>query len=657
MNQLISSQASQLQIDLTSIVNVKGHAVLEKNIIDIPLLSKKLGSSVEVPQVKQFLAKAKEANAALVLAEAQTNVLQSWRSFLQVVLLRQKAKAPSSASVKDLIEGLAAHLKNETREGPVIEMRNEEISSLLLSLLWYWVTQLSQVSEVLNRDKIVSNLTLFLIQLSSLSQPSPSLVSSLLTCLLLLSRATSPSEWKQLAQHVANVIPAIIRYLKDESLQKVVVGIFDVFVYNLELESKVLRYFQNEDIIPLLMEQLTLALQDATSFPFANSILHLFHSLSGILPTAECLTAHRLLMVLSDKSCKFFQELSPYDGLGERNLGHRIWCLMLRLVTHILNTLETSETTLTQALEFVSIHRLRMMTVLESPNSITLAELEELECVTALLYQITFNAQRWKFIFMTSDVTSQLVWKTLQVIQQFSILLTSPTHIYQVVKPMSKEDRQIAFPPNPSSTPSTSLVSSLPLATSRPVEVVPSAAFVLRIEFAMYDVLQNAISIVQLITLKYQAEDPKGWKPLFTPLMEISPLAKPSIGALFGLMNVLINSKFKKLGKENKSDSEEISKAKSQLIYIVENALTVVLSHFELYLHTMTTSNQRRIRDELGDELESFLGRLNRDFQKATFPELTQSGTGFIKRAEERLKATLSSSREKEHPKAIRYNK
>jgi len=88
--------------------------------------------------------------------------------------------------------------------------------------------------------------------------------------------------------------------------------------------------------------------------------------------------------------------------------------------------------------------------------------------------------------------------------------------------------------------------------------------------------------------------------------VEVSPLAKPSVGSLVGLFSVLFNSKLKKLSKEDKTISkEEISKVKTQLIYIIENALVVVISHFELYLYTMTSSNQQRIRDKLRDELES----------------------------------------------------
>jgi hypothetical protein len=59
--------------------------------------------------------------------------------------------------------------------------------------------------------------------------------------------------------------------------------------------------------------------------------------------------------------------------------------------------------------------------------------------------------------------------------------------------------------------------------------------------------------------------------------------------------------------------AREAAEMRSLLMFIMENCIYIILPHI---MYAVNTDAKQRIRDEVGSELDNFLGRLNRDLAR-----------------------------------------
>lgn len=175
--------------------------------------------------------------------------------------------------------------------------------------------------------------------------------------------------------------------------------------------------------------------------------------------------------------------------------------------------------------------------------------------------------------------------------------------------------------------------------------------FVAKIESLVWHILRNSLSLASRLTpAKYGQSDldmideddaSLTFQPLFTPQIDTNFHETPSLGTLLSCLHIC-NVNLRKLLVTNESTAQI-----STLLYIIEHTIHIVMAHIGVYITPKYSELVRRkVRDELGTEIETQISRVGRDLPKflakANLTKEQQAKTtDYFKSIEECLKSLI----------------
>lgn len=126
----------------------------------------------------------------------------------------------------------------------------------------------------------------------------------------------------------------------------------------------------------------------------------------------------------------------PRDGT--RNGWHRVWCGVIALMSNMLRSLSQVPAFVEQAFEFLTVYQPRLAAALDHRHrdALTLARLEELEEVSALIYEMEKVGPAWRYRLpaLGSTVRLGVVW----MVEIYTRLLNDPRALEARCTPVDK---------------------------------------------------------------------------------------------------------------------------------------------------------------------------------------------------------------------------
>jgi hypothetical protein len=208
-----------------------------------------------------------------------------------------------------------------------------------------------------------------------------------------------------------------------------------------------------------LEKQMSSALFSSQSYEYqsVDALLHLLLSLSHYPTCAEALISFKIMEVFCSSSSSGFgtvlqlqlQGVEMYSQQGERTPGHKLWCLTLKLVGSLLQTLRGSDQNFVNScIHFSYLYQERFASVLGLPEQqqqyhpqqqqqqnqrqlsgrnpslvFSVASLEEAEAITVFLYQMTHHIPEWRLGFVFLSFLPPLLFGSCSLL----ILFLNPT--------------------------------------------------------------------------------------------------------------------------------------------------------------------------------------------------------------------------------------
>eukprot|EP00698_Gefionella_okellyi_P023327 TRINITY_DN7939_c0_g1_i1.p1 TRINITY_DN7939_c0_g1~~TRINITY_DN7939_c0_g1_i1.p1 ORF type:complete len:1865 (-),score=337.65 TRINITY_DN7939_c0_g1_i1:1772-6928(-) len=612
---------------------------------------------------RELIALAKEANLMWSRVDAELLLLRSVREFVQVASLRQHL-APKNKLVTlpfELIMILANELRDNADLSFVAQLGRAEKASTLLILLRSWTTAAlndallggtstygrfrQQAIEIIERlvpslvravdDSVLApkaTKPASVTETQLLSGPDGDLVVpdirlSLLSAMLIASKFAMKLR-VELGDHLhpkvhamtMSMLAPVSACVSQRELTSAAVGLLSV-ICNQERDDEWVGAMCRSS----LLYDLIAAIPATSSAPTLDdvtrtqAVIAFLYSLVRIPAAAEALATSGLMTQLSSPLL-YFGNAQPYAENDERNEMHRTWCQTLLLVSGMLRTLGHSERFLEQVMEFISVHRVKIMSCLRFSSGliVTLAGLEELERVAELVIELSRFWQACQFIM--PDGADAIQSSVVAVFQTFVVLLQSGTQLDAVSKPVSKVEHQaLALQERPSTTrvapvspthnasgrrsPSPvpfqrhrDVPSPTPFAKASPTpasddEPLP---FYIQIESALYRVLKCTLTIIRHLSPaalidNHQVEGLDSQAPqVLHPSLKTPGLQDPpSLGTVILCMHLCLHN-------FEWCKDPRIKERQSQLIFIYENCIYVLLTHVTLLVLRRDVSRQAK---------------------------------------------------------------
>eukprot|EP01135_Chromosphaera_perkinsii_P004905 Nk52_evm10s304 gene=Nk52_evmTU10s304 len=363
-----------------------------------------------------------------------------------------------------------------------------------------------------------------------------------------------------------------------------------------------LTLFQQKSLFSLLFDHLSALVVSLRNPELCESILLLLLSLSQIPQAAEVMARngllHHLSQACSSTNCgKLFQE---YNDLGERNIWHNCWCLIISVFSFSLRSLRSQDYFVEQCIDFVSVHKDKLFRqifaiVQRCEFKLSIATVYEIEKVTSLAYELGHVYRRFKFKF--PNVTREVQQMICILCHKFAYVLNRPSQMERVLVVMSRREKEWI------------------------AGGVKGSQLAQHVELRMHGVMRNCVGNFRLVTpnviqmsLSSAAIDVEGVDILFMPHLHLNASTDPpSLGTLVNILNFY--SGFLK------TKSSITSKEKSSILLIIESTLAVVLSYYGIFASTHTPDD-RNWKDELfsdlGRELVSFLDEMHKTFNRSS---------------------------------------
>jgi hypothetical protein len=589
-------------------------------------------------------------NEHLSLIDAQALVLTNWSSFVQVLVVRQSELAKATPTET---EALARRLA----------ATNPISYSVALALA---VVARNGGREMAGGPRIVAALNSLAICLQNAMDnlhSDPRLVQTLLSTILTLLK--TEGKWSEdLAQKTMLILPNVLACLEFSTLKITSLAILEVICRNYLDSQVLLSQLTVHGTISRLVNDLSFVLNSQKDSDLAQAILVLFLTLAQTQTMSEVLAVHQIMMAICNESFAIFatQKMFPYSEQGERNGWHKVWCYALSLVSTLLQSLGVAEKFVDQVFQFVWMYQDRVVKVLDfsqtrktdishelkekamakksslsstsAPSQsgsstdhpcLSIASLDETERVTALMWALGRYQTRWQFSMDRLATRLQLL--TLKNIQSATLLLVHSPQLIKWSTPVSVAERKAhkkptrnvdgkpapIVPPSPSKPATDSAAGDIIKISDMP--------FVGKIESLVWHILRNSLSLASRLTpAKYGQSDldmideddgSSTFQPLFTPQIDTNFHETPSLGTLLSCLHIC-NVNLRKLLVTNDSGAQI-----SMLLYIIEHTIHIVMAHIGVYITPKYSELVRRkVRDELGTEIETQISRVSRDLPK-----------------------------------------
>lgn len=611
----LEAYSNQVKIDFNTYLVKTSLSTQSTPVYNTPVIHRKLLHLVPTDVAKEIESLLEENNQLFIYCDSLVELLKSYNTFFQLTISNKIAKNLSPESVQEFMKSILTRMiENIGTQGNLFEDIRFQESCLLQTLTSLWKSIISTSSSI-NTASLIETLDLFksVYQLTESWNPKEDLLLSLLTStLILVQNMPQPSS--------TSLLPTLMGYaskfLVKPPLVRLNLNLLNSLLQNYNGPSEpVLSLLQTREFFTKIILILSYLLQDYPKYNYAESLFELLLTLSSNHLFGEYLAINGIMKLYSNDSYPLFNDCkSAYNINNERNLAHKLWCLSLSIITQLIRTLKHSEHFVDQCIEFVVIHHQRIINILSSTNNITLAYLEELERITALLYELSNYIERFKLHYSQIFV-SVYQKQVVLTLQNCILLLLQPSLISRYAHPISSVEKEL---------PSEEIVDSTSLQLG---SITSKITFPQYIEYSLLKVLRNCSNIVRSLTPNLTGSNLKDemqlWVPLFTPQLEISSStsSSPPLGVLIGVLNTCFATLRKisaidqplSIGDKNlpKIRASEISHL---LIFIIQTILYVTLQY--LVSITRNQSIKNKVKEELCIEIETFMGRFNKDLTR-----------------------------------------
>ncbi|KAL1921256.1 uncharacterized protein VTP21DRAFT_10972 [Calcarisporiella thermophila] len=447
------------------------------------------------------------ANHNWSLVDAQLVLLRSYKMFIEIITFNFESALWMSTGSEQLlfrfIKSIAMELANETRRGEVMATIRWELGNLLVALLDCWSKYCAEaVATQESRKELAARFAEIVMILQGALENKGFLLEDsvlriwgdvpyhrpLLQCLLLCLRGLKQSDLeveadRNIRSSYRALLPAlcaILRILFSKPVRELSANdeatachLLDVAVVISLLEETVqparnphvsswLPVLYQYDIVPTTLALFAELTNEATpkALKYAESLLHLVLTLADIPTAAERLASDGVMEMFANNALTpLLQEgaVSPSlqtngtlprgmttAGLNEHELRHRLWILMLAIVSTLVRRLGTSEQFLGVVVSFIKMYGAQFGRCFDAPGDVlTLRQLEEVEYASSLFHYVSFQRERVQAMG-ASHILQAYIDRCLVLLMHYTYFFGHPRELAGVLVPTKPEERELA---------------------------------------------------------------------------------------------------------------------------------------------------------------------------------------------------------------------
>ena len=433
-------------------------------------------------------------------------------------------------------------------------------------------------------------------------------------------------------------------------------------------------------------------------------LLDVFLSAVAEGPAAASLVSFGLMEIVNDEALSAagphaYAPSAVYDaGSGTVDANQPLWERVVALVAALVRRLGHGEKMLARALEFASIHHVRISAPLgftfhlpPPPDHFRMSLAFVREAQTSVYFISRLAAHRHAWQSRLGGRAVELQAAILSLAQHLMLLVARVTHFVHHSRPISRDELQRSGAPSGqngnsggeparplsptltavgspgmarrnSSTPDGSHGSALkverqPSIGSGDISQAARASEASRTHFsdqmalAVYRLLQTTLETLWTIAppvFSESLQDVSSKAPLFLPTGKYSDAQAPSMGGLLACQAHCLRKLDMMDVLDKKKDGKGSSPAlRRTLGRIIELCIAHAMAHIELFAggraETAAKVDQRVFRDEIVNEMDAFLVKLAKYLEKQTTAgdALSSDLPGFVETSHRRVKTRL----------------
>ncbi|KAJ3286954.1 hypothetical protein HK104_008803 [Borealophlyctis nickersoniae] len=305
---------------------------------------------------------------------------------------------------------------------------------------------------------------------------------------------------------------------------------------------------ERHEIIPLILAVFSKSVSVTTETPsYAIEALNLLLVLAATPMAAERLATRGLLVCFCNNSLSpplMNGEVEPYEGL-DRNPWHRVWCLMVAIVSNVLQHLGNSRNFLQEVTGFIRLYQnqiARAISVRE--GALSIGRTEEMIQITSLFWVLENWAEGWERESKADpQQVDEPVWSVLTHYQGYALRILND-FVYLFNSQNDLESRIFATPKEERETGRGETETDRDSAAEDGREDPSRRRLVVRgvVEGRMLVIIRNVVSFLRISTGSgtiLNTQNRNEWdldNRVFVPSMRSPGEDGPTMGSLFDLL-------------------------------------------------------------------------------------------------------------------------
>lgn len=625
LQQSLFLKAQQLSIDLSRLIAYSDDFILNEDYIyDIDITKKKLTNLLShekrKKEIQPFLDDLEKMNCNAVMSDNQVMALKSLKTFYLLVDLKypEFTLTDENKMIESTIQ-LSDSIANEKREGHLATKKLFNMASIAYNIIHRWAIKQEEQSEevIQKREKIVDN---FVQSLTNFVASDVYAAKSIILSSIYLVIKTIKTWTPNMTKTCIMIMPIVAQVFSDLddtdvmgsdeeaiqrlSVQKISLSVLQVIVARVNDPQVLFPALRNANLVASLMDQFNQCLQSQVHWDVTESILYFFITLAESHSSmSEMLAVEGLVVALRQDAFRNFITYALEESKEEYMPWLRIWCLCLMVLSRMVRSLGHMDHFVDQALDFVLTYQQRILSTLSYNAKAKLMDistfikkkdisclstvnglvkhLDEVECLSLFLFELSHYNYRWRFILDTPHNPTLTTDIEVHILKLFSIIVDSRSSSVKIKISME------------------ALTESLP--NKRGLEILKERFK--RVEGHLLQILRSLISIIRINTPKLYGDeqDTATLIPIFRPLQfnptDSNPM--PSLGHLTLALESCV-TEIKRLDKSDKS-------AIALLEYIVDASTYIMTSHLIIFLLKGDEISKKRVRDEICNEYITFM--------------------------------------------------
>lgn len=570
----------------------------------------------------------RQINISLSRMDAFLYKIKGWKGLIEIITVSSLDKVwrkdnplahDGSEYLVEILESVLDRFKSESREGFAMDILRQDLSELIFFISGQIVK--NSVLPTAFLQKIVSLLVpiqecmrVDFLKLGPIGQFSAYnfqiilMASSLLVLraydcsMRKIKKGKTEEIEKSVKEGLQIVFPVVIT-----GLSFIINGILAQIAVNNEDLSLLLTFFTEivrtnaslspESWIPILdqsrlIENLGTIFSQSLLIPsipltIAEQILELFLALSKDPLVVELLAVNGIVSYFSNNCFSETIVEGKMDSYCnyEQNPSHKIWCLMLSIISNMLLHLGHSSQFIEEVYGFIKLYQNQILRSLKL-SPLTYGNVSEVLRVSEMFYGLA----RAKKGLTESDVLCGYQDFGLRLLGEVSFLFRSPNEFQKTAKVVSLQEKALLDVDEPENR---------TLAKSR---------FFLNVELQLVYLCRNLMAHFRSTTrademLNMSISATHTSQNIFQMTMQSHGIQGCSIGSLFDIFRYLSSLLLKRL--ENNSQQQVLA-AESTLSFTMESCLAVIVTQIAVWssMGELDISLVRELRNELNQSLQ-----------------------------------------------------